>query len=456
MLPLIGIPQTTKKFLKQYRKVFCKEAGFQHISRYINGLLISPNKTLQGIYSQVVADGEKKVSRRAMHEAVFEAGWEYEKLMEQHRKVLSSVHRGKGREVIALDWTFSYHPYSEKIYAAKEGYDYVNRCWSCYQTVVTASISNGKRIDGIAVEVQKPKYEKEELAYLEMTAKENYEQMEQIKKRLLELLHHQKNKLAYRKRTEIAVDIVRQLESEGEFPNADYAFDQGVLSRPLTEAIEASGKHWVTEIERSRNIMWNGQWQRTESVAEKLRTKHPESFRHKSVQCRNGKKRDIWAFTKVVRLKKYTRKRLVIVHEKSDLSDAPLFLLTDALHWDSSRVFATWTYRWSVEIFHEFSKQIVGFESAQLRNEEAVKRHLCLSCVAQSILQQASFPKGYRFAYSGRKSEQFSFARENESTIGQQLYSLTREALHNLLEFSQNLLLQGKSTEQIIEVMMPS
>jgi len=57
------------------------------------------------------------------------------------------------------------------------------------------------------------------------------------------------------------------------------------------------------------------------------------------------------------------------------------------------------------KIFHEFSKQIVGFESAQLRNEEAVKReglsfevsskactprHFCLSCVAQSVLQQAS------------------------------------------------------------------
>jgi hypothetical protein len=72
MLPLAGIPKTVAEFLKSYRKVFCKEAGFQHISRYINGLLMSPNKTLQGIYSQVVvSDKEDKVSCRAMHEAVF-------------------------------------------------------------------------------------------------------------------------------------------------------------------------------------------------------------------------------------------------------------------------------------------------------------------------------------------------------------------------------------------------
>ena len=448
MLPLVGIPRTIAKFLKSYRKVFRKEAGWKHISRYINGLLMSPNKTLQGIYSQLVWDEENKVSRRAMHEAVFEAGWKYQELMGEHRKNVAAVHRGKGREIIALDWTFSYHPYSEKIFGAKSAYDYVNRCWSCYQTVVTAVVSNAQRLDGIAVEVQQPNYEKEELAYLNMTVKESYEEMEQVRERLLELLHYQKNRLAYRKRTEIAVEIVSQIETEEQFSHADYAFDQGVLSRPLTELIEAKGKHWVTEVERSRNIMWDGQWQRVDRVAEGLKTAHPESFRHKSVRCRNHEPREIWAFTKVVRLKKYGRKRLMITHEKPDLSDNPRFLLTDALHWDASRIFTSWSYRWPVETFHEFSKQLVGFESAQLRNEEAVKRHFCLSCVAQSTLQSASC--------SGAKSERLNQAQENEPTIGQRLYTLTRDALHNLLELTQNLLAQGKSTEQVLEVIMPS
>ena len=101
MLPLVGIPKTVVQFLKQYRKVFCREAGFKHISNYINGLLMSPNKTLQGIYSQIVWDEKEKVSRRAMHESIFEGGWKYEKLMQQQRKVVSPIHQGKGREIIA-------------------------------------------------------------------------------------------------------------------------------------------------------------------------------------------------------------------------------------------------------------------------------------------------------------------------------------------------------------------
>jgi hypothetical protein len=162
MLPLVGIRVTTAEFLQFYRKVFRKEAGFKHISRYINGLLMSPKKTRQGIYSQLVWNEGEQVSRRGMHEAVFEAGSKHQELMKQHRRVLAPIHQGKGREIIALDWTFSYHPYSEKIFAAQEAYDYVNRCWSSYQTVVTASVSNAQRVDGIAVEVQHPNYEKEE------------------------------------------------------------------------------------------------------------------------------------------------------------------------------------------------------------------------------------------------------------------------------------------------------
>ena len=71
-------------------------------------MVLSENKTLQGIHSRIVSEKEEKVSRRAMHQAVFEAGWKYSELMEQQRKVVAPLHGGRGREVIALDWTLSY------------------------------------------------------------------------------------------------------------------------------------------------------------------------------------------------------------------------------------------------------------------------------------------------------------------------------------------------------------
>ena len=181
--------------------------------------------------------------------------------------------------------------------------------------------------------------------------------MEQVRERLLELLYYQKNRLAYRQRTEIAVDLVKQIEAEGQFLLANDAFDNGVLNLALTEVIEHSGQHWVSEIEKNRNINCKGDWTRVDVGGETLKNTSSSSFRHCQVKGRNGEIKSFWAFTKVVRLKKYGKKRLVIAHETEDLSDAPRFLLTDALHWDITRIIQTGNYRWSVEVFHEASQR---------------------------------------------------------------------------------------------------
>lgn len=91
MLPLVGVPRTIACLLSQYRDIFCREEGFAYVSHYVSGLILSGNKTLQGIYGNQVR--EKPVSRRAMHEAVFEAGWNSEGLMPRHREVVAPQHR---------------------------------------------------------------------------------------------------------------------------------------------------------------------------------------------------------------------------------------------------------------------------------------------------------------------------------------------------------------------------
>jgi hypothetical protein len=150
--------------MSNYRNVFCKDEGFEHVSRYVTGLIISPNKTLQGIYDlQVWKD--KKPSRRAMHQSVFESGWDSDALLEQHRKFVSSFHKGQGREVISLDRTFSHHDRGSEIYGVKKEYDYVEKRTSRFQTVVTAVISNDRLIDGLDAVVQAPNVCESEMEY---------------------------------------------------------------------------------------------------------------------------------------------------------------------------------------------------------------------------------------------------------------------------------------------------
>jgi hypothetical protein len=105
---MVEVPTTIRQRLRPYGDLFRRAEGFEHVSRYVSGLLVSPNKTLQGIYAQQVWEGNKP-SRRAMHEAVFEAGWDAEQLLPRHRTLIAPEHQGRGREVIALDWTLVHH-----------------------------------------------------------------------------------------------------------------------------------------------------------------------------------------------------------------------------------------------------------------------------------------------------------------------------------------------------------
>lgn len=401
---------------------------------------------MQGIHDVQVWD-DKKLKYRTMYESVCEAGWDSNQLMPRHRKIQNQKYQNKGRHIISLDWTFGHHERGPKIYGVKKGYDYVNKRYSNFQTINTAVLSNSQRVDCIDVEIQEPGFIKEEKAYLETTVKNEYEQLEQARERILELLNHHLHVKSYKKRTEIFVEQVKKLEEEGLFPEADYAFDNRVLNLELVRLIESYDKHWVSELEISRNVLWQGKWTRIDEVEQWLKENSPKSFRQYSVKLRAGNVQDYWVFSKVLRLKRgYGRKRILIAHEQADLKDAPRFLVTDAIHWESKRILNVWSYRWSSEIFHEFAKQYTGFESAQLRSEEGVKRHLRMSCIAQSILQEMTSALS--------TSEKFSFAK-GQSTLGQKWRFILREIFHGLLIKVKSFIKKGWSISDIMDTLMP-
>jgi hypothetical protein len=446
MIPITTIPQTIWTKIQAYRKLFCTNVGFEHIARYITGLIVSPNKTLQGIHDIQVWPNGNKISSRAMHEAVFEAGWQSDELMPHHRKLLGTKYKGKSRYIISLDWTHGHHDRGPKIFGVKKSYDYVNGRHGLFQTVLTATVANAERQDGIEIEIQQPFELAKEKSYLKATAGQNYDTLEAARERLLELLHYEIHRRSYRKITEMAVDVVRKIEDENHFPQADYAFDNGVLNLDLTREIENRSKQWTSELESSRHINWKGVWRRIDGVAAELKQQHPESFRRVEYPTRSGEIKICWGFSKAVRLKKYGKKRILIVHEKEDLSDKPCFLVTSALHWEAKRILTSWSYRWSCEIFHEFGKQSVGFEAAQVRKEEAVKRHFRLSCVAQSFLQDIAPPVS--------TSEKFLFA-EGQATQGQRERVVVREVLLGMLAFAQQSFVAGKNLLEVLDLLMP-
>ena len=219
MLPITRVPETIAKGMAKFHAVFCREEGFDHVSRYVTGLIFSPNKTRQGIYALHVWE-QPAPSRRAMHAGVFEAGWDANALLQRHRAEVAGEYRGGGRAVSALDGTVVHQERGPQSHAVSRTYDYVAPRTTLLQTVVPAVVAPRERVDGLDVLVQEPLDLHAEEADWHATAKTSYEQMAAVQQRLLELLHQQLHRRPYRKRTEIVVEMVRQLEAEGQCPQA--------------------------------------------------------------------------------------------------------------------------------------------------------------------------------------------------------------------------------------------
>jgi hypothetical protein len=93
MRPITRVPETIAKGMATFRPLFWREAGFEHGSRYGTGLVVSPNKTLQGI-DDLQGWARPAPARRAMHAGVFEAGWDDTALLQRHRAAVAGEYRG--------------------------------------------------------------------------------------------------------------------------------------------------------------------------------------------------------------------------------------------------------------------------------------------------------------------------------------------------------------------------
>ena len=67
--------------------------------------------------------------------------------MKEHRAVVSRDHRGRGREVIGVDWTQAHHERGPRIYGVKRRMT-MSIGAGLFQTVVTAVVANRELVDG--------------------------------------------------------------------------------------------------------------------------------------------------------------------------------------------------------------------------------------------------------------------------------------------------------------------
>ena len=105
-----------------------------------------------------------------------------------------------------------------------------------------------------------------------------------------------------------------------------------------------------------------------------------------------GEKETYYSYCKTHRIKHFGRLRRVINHQKEDLSDTPMFFISNRKKWHAQGITRIRRHRWPVEVYHEEGKAD-GLDQYQVRAFEAIGRYCQMSWIRSERIpvNQAAF-----------------------------------------------------------------
>ena len=139
----------------------------------------------------------------------------------------------------------------------------------------------------------------------------------------------------------------------------------------------------------------------------------------------------------------FGRQRLVINYRQADLTDKPVFLISNRLVWQATGITRIRRHRWPVEVYHEEGKA-EGLNRYQLRDFSAIQRHVALVAVVYSLLRAAQHDLDLREQLQGQLKVQL------EGSAASWRRAAQAQSLWRLGLFISAGLAQGHSLQQVM------
>jgi hypothetical protein len=406
MFPLVEFPELVQHYAPFFKDVFSAEALIE-FKRYISGLIVSENKTIDGINRLFVVESRNQSS---LNRLLTESPFSLETLNQARLDLLASLPgtQMKPKGVFSVDDTLLMH-YGQDFEQIAKLWDHVSGSYVWAHDLVTIHYSDDETDYPVLFQLWVPV----DLEKLEQgiraagipikASKEALKDTDPQKWRgyLLGVWQRrQKGHPELRELYDSKLIMVQKLLQQWvdthpgeELPvTFDNWFTQPAFCRFLDQTLKLPYVGTLAETDKVN--LKTGQ-STLKDFAAQLKQEHLAALQNqgkpvfqKITIAYKGEQETYYSYCNTHHLHNFGKHRLVINYRQADLSDNPTFFISNRLYWHAAGITRIRRHRWPVEVYHEEGKA-EGLDQYQLRDFSAIQRHVALVAVVYSLLRAA-------------------------------------------------------------------
>ena len=404
--PIINFPQIVEHYAHFYEPVFSEDA-FLQFKRYISGLLLSENKTIDGMNRLFV---QEKRNQSSLNRLLTEYSWSQTQLNEARLEMLNNIPGTKIKKktgVLGIDDSLLHH-HGKTFEKIAKLWDHVENRYVWAHNLVSLHYSDDQTDYPIECQLWQPP----DLEQLEKGLPEAGVKLKESKFRLKTetpkkwrqyLLgvwrrHQGKEAVAALHKSKLLIgrELIQKWVEQNPGLTLPVTFDswytQPAFCRFLNKTVQLP---YVGTLHASDHILLQSGKHTLKVFVQQLKQTHETALKNgdapifKPITIRyKGTKELYFSYCATHRIPKFGKQRLVINFCQADLTDNPVFFISNRLRWQSRGITTIRRHRWPVEVYYEEGKA-EGLDQYQLRNFEGISRHIALVTVVYSLLRAA-------------------------------------------------------------------
>ncbi len=406
MFPLVEFPLLVQYYAPFFKGVFSAEA-FIEFERYVSGLIVSENKTVDGINRLFIHESRNQSSLNRLLTA---SPFSLEALNQARLSMLNSVPgtRLKPKGVLSVDDTLLSH-YGQDFEQIAKLYDPVTESYVWAHDLVTLHYSDDATDYPLRFQLWQPA----DLAKLEQGLRAAEVPLKASKETLKETApdkwrgyllgvwqrrqqQHPEIRTLYDSKLTIAQDLLRQWVSQHADLKLPVVFDNWFTQASFCQFVDQTlHLPYVGTLAETDKVNLKTGQTTLRDFAARLKQEHLDCmqqggsavFQPITISYK-GVPETYYSYCQTHQIHNFGKQRLVINHRQADLADNPVFLISNRWIWQAAGITRIRRHRWPVEVYHEEGKA-EGLDQYQLRDFSAIQRHVALVAVVYSLLRAA-------------------------------------------------------------------